>query len=283
MKRSLFHGDPQRIVTITTILVLTGGGDHGNCSMQQFFNGVYASFWCCHHLFKGEYPVVKPEWGIKRHCQACGANFYDLRRSPIICPKCDEVFDPEAFVKPRRSRAPVEKEKAAPVKKDAAETPDEAPAEKDEKTGDKLAAAEGLDDNLVTASLDEEDNDAVFVPSEELEPEPDFQAEGEGSGDAEAKPDEAAEGKAEKAGVTETEAEPKTGTKPAKAEPKATKVKKKPGKAEKAGKAKPAKAEPKTTKPKKETKAKPKTATKKKAEPKKKAPAKAKAAKGKKA
>ena len=40
--------------------------------------------------------MIKPEWGIKRHCQACGVNFYDLKRSPIVCPKCSEVFDPEA-------------------------------------------------------------------------------------------------------------------------------------------------------------------------------------------
>ena len=210
--------------------------------------------------------MVKPEWGIKRHCQACGANFYDLRRSPIICPKCGDEFDPEAFVKPRRSQAPVEKEVAAPVKKDAIE----APAEKDEKTGDKLAAAESLDDNLVTASLDEDEEEKVFVPSEELEAEPDFQAEGEENGDVETKPDEAAE-------KPESEEKAKTGTKPAKAK----KAKPAP---KKEAKAKPAKAEPETTKPKKETKAKSaKNETKKKAEPKKKPPAKAKAAKGKKA
>ncbi len=32
--------------------------------------------------------MVKPELGSKRICVACGAKFYDLRRTPVICPKC---------------------------------------------------------------------------------------------------------------------------------------------------------------------------------------------------
>jgi uncharacterized protein (TIGR02300 family) len=51
-------------------------------------------------------PVAKAEWGHKRICQSCGARFYDLRRSPIECPKCGTVFDPEILVKARRPRTP---------------------------------------------------------------------------------------------------------------------------------------------------------------------------------
>ncbi|MCS6855209.1 MAG: TIGR02300 family protein [Elioraea sp.] len=32
--------------------------------------------------------MVKPELGTKRICVACGAKFYDLRRTPVTCPKC---------------------------------------------------------------------------------------------------------------------------------------------------------------------------------------------------
>jgi len=56
--------------------------------------------------------VSKPEWGIKRICQSCAAHFYDMRKSPIICPKCGSVFDPEAVLKSRRRAV----EKLAPVK-----------------------------------------------------------------------------------------------------------------------------------------------------------------------
>ena len=34
--------------------------------------------------------MVKPEWGLKRTCQSCGARFYDLNHEQIVCPKCDE-------------------------------------------------------------------------------------------------------------------------------------------------------------------------------------------------
>ena len=49
--------------------------------------------------------MSKPEWGTKRLCQSCGARFYDLRRSPIECPKCGTIFDPELMTKTRRPRA----------------------------------------------------------------------------------------------------------------------------------------------------------------------------------
>jgi len=56
--------------------------------------------------------VAKPEWGTKRICPSCGTRYYDLMRDPVVCPKCATPFDPEAFLKSRRTRpvAPVEKE-----------------------------------------------------------------------------------------------------------------------------------------------------------------------------
>ena len=49
--------------------------------------------------------MAKPEWGIKRTCQSCGARFYDLMKSPIVCPKCGTEYDPEAVLKSRRARS----------------------------------------------------------------------------------------------------------------------------------------------------------------------------------
>ncbi|MDR1267343.1 MAG: TIGR02300 family protein [Holosporales bacterium] len=51
--------------------------------------------------------VAKLEWGRRRVCPPCGARFYDLQRSPIICPKCGEEFDPESLLK-RRTKKGVE-------------------------------------------------------------------------------------------------------------------------------------------------------------------------------
>ncbi len=58
----------------------------------------------------------RPELGIKRGCSACGARFYDLHRSPIVCPKCGVTHDPQAALKTRRGRPAPAPEKAAPVK-----------------------------------------------------------------------------------------------------------------------------------------------------------------------
>lgn len=59
--------------------------------------------------------MSKPEWGIKRICQNCTTRFYDMRRQPIICPKCDHPFDPEVLIKKRRGRPPLSEAKTTPI------------------------------------------------------------------------------------------------------------------------------------------------------------------------
>ncbi len=60
--------------------------------------------------------VAKSEWGLKRTCQSCSTRFYDLSRTPIVCPKCGAVFDPEIILKTRRPKAaPVERPAPVPV------------------------------------------------------------------------------------------------------------------------------------------------------------------------
>jgi uncharacterized protein (TIGR02300 family) len=65
--------------------------------------------------------LVKPDWGLKRTCQSCGQRFYDMTRSPIRCPKCSAVFDPEATLKTRRTKAPAQPERVVPVAAEADE------------------------------------------------------------------------------------------------------------------------------------------------------------------
>lgn len=49
--------------------------------------------------------MVKLEWGSKRTCGGCEARFYDLRRSPIVCPKCGSVLELQAAGRGKRGRA----------------------------------------------------------------------------------------------------------------------------------------------------------------------------------
>ena len=52
--------------------------------------------------------MAKITWGTKRTCPSCGARFYDLRRSSVVCPKCDTPYRGEINVKPKRTRVPAE-------------------------------------------------------------------------------------------------------------------------------------------------------------------------------
>ncbi len=113
-----------------------------------------------------ELPVANPEWGTKRICQNCGAKFYDMQREPITCPKCQTVFDPEAFLKTRRARTPVLADKEA------------APAAVAGEADIEVEDAEILEDEEEAAdtpeSGDEEDEDLIEDASELGEDEDDM-------------------------------------------------------------------------------------------------------------
>ena len=49
--------------------------------------------------------MAKPEWGKKRTCQACGTKYYDLNKTPMICPSCGAEFDPDLLLKTRRGKS----------------------------------------------------------------------------------------------------------------------------------------------------------------------------------
>ncbi len=48
--------------------------------------------------------MAKPEWGKKRICPACNTKYYDLKKSPIICPSCGTEFDPDIYLKSRKGK-----------------------------------------------------------------------------------------------------------------------------------------------------------------------------------
>ena len=121
--------------------------------------------------------MSKPEWGTKRICPSCGTRYYDMTRDPIVCPKCSTPFDPEAFLKSRRSRPapPVEKELepvgAEEIDADV-ETEEAEPAEEGEE-GVPLEENEEDEELIEDASElgeDEDDMAEVIENVEEEEP-----------------------------------------------------------------------------------------------------------------
>ena len=49
--------------------------------------------------------MAKPEWGKKRTCQSCGTKYYDLNKTPMICPSCGVEFDPDIFLKTKKGKS----------------------------------------------------------------------------------------------------------------------------------------------------------------------------------
>ncbi len=106
--------------------------------------------------------MPKPEWGSKHICHNCGARYYDLRRDPIVCPKCNTQFDPEAFLKSRRSRTAAVEEVAvaAPAAKAKSPKP-EAPAEEPEEVAEVELEADDEAAGLEPLEADAESDDTA--------------------------------------------------------------------------------------------------------------------------
>lgn len=106
--------------------------------------------------------MVKPEWGLKRTCTSCSARFYDLNKTPIICPKCGAENEKE-IVKIKRGTKTAKK--AAPAK--AAKVIDDVDDDLDADLTDDTEDEDLMED---ASDLGEDDEDMAEV-IEHIEPE----------------------------------------------------------------------------------------------------------------
>lgn len=86
--------------------------------------------------------MAKAELGLKRTCVACGAKFYDLMRSPAVCPKCGT----EQPAEQPRSRRPGGAEDRIKPKRVIEPALEEAELEVEVEEGDEDAVIEDADD-----------------------------------------------------------------------------------------------------------------------------------------
>jgi len=115
--------------------------------------------------------VAKPEWGQKRTCTSCGGRFYDLARTPIICPKCGATVETEPVFKVRRgSSAPAPEPKVVvPVvvvdEEGELDPEDIAVIEDDEVVEGEQEASEDDESGLIedASDLGEDDDDMAEV------------------------------------------------------------------------------------------------------------------------
>ena len=97
--------------------------------------------------------------GRKRRCTSCGIKFYDLTKTPAVCPACGTEFDPEVLLKSRRGRAAAKVDEVrAPTKEEDVNEDDVVEkTENDEfESDDEVLAPES---DLIAISADDDDDD----------------------------------------------------------------------------------------------------------------------------
>ena len=96
--------------------------------------------------------------GRKRRCASCGIKFYDLTKTPAICPACGTEFDPEVLLKSRRGRATAKVDEAKIPSKEEDVNDDDVveKAENDEfeNDDDEVLASES---DLISISADDDE------------------------------------------------------------------------------------------------------------------------------
>ena len=95
--------------------------------------------------------------GLKRICMNCGMRFYDLDKTPIICPSCETEFTGEEKVKVRRGRVAAVAE--APVKKDPVAVVEDEDDLDDIDPDDDIVSLDDVDED----DLDDDDEEETFT------------------------------------------------------------------------------------------------------------------------
>jgi len=98
--------------------------------------------------------MSKPARGIKRVCQSCGTRFYDLGRTPIVCPSCQAAYQVTQPTSRRGERAPTPevREKAEPEVETVALEPETISLEEVEEAGEDVVVE---DEEIVDLGEDE--------------------------------------------------------------------------------------------------------------------------------
>jgi uncharacterized protein (TIGR02300 family) len=105
--------------------------------------------------------VAKPELGNKHQCQQCGTKFFDLNKTPVVCPKCGTIFHAVALSRAaQRATATVEEDDV-----EAEGAPELVSLEDAEADADKVAVV--VDDDV---EVEDEAADDTFLEEEEEDP-----------------------------------------------------------------------------------------------------------------
>jgi uncharacterized protein (TIGR02300 family) len=118
--------------------------------------------------------VAKPDLGNKRQCQNCGTKFFDLNKSPILCPKCGTQFEAIPLARSPARAAPPPDDEDVPVDtanielvsiEDAEEGSEKVPVV----AGDEVEIEDDPADDTFLAEEEEEDDDVSGLIDGEIE------------------------------------------------------------------------------------------------------------------
>jgi len=124
----------------------------------------------------GTSDVAKPELGMKRQCLSCGTKFYDLNRSPILCPKCGAHFQVQQLSRRVEAAKSEDDEETVVGKTEVDMVPlEEAEAGTPEKDipGDDIDIGEDIggddDDTFLEQEEEEDDGDVSDLIGSDIE------------------------------------------------------------------------------------------------------------------
>jgi len=120
--------------------------------------------------------MSKPARGSKRVCQSCGTRFYDLGRTPIVCPSCQAVYQVTQPTSRRGERAPAPevREKVEPEVEPVALEPETISLEEVEEAGeDAVIEDEEIVDLVEEAEIPAAGEDDTFLEEPEGDEEAD--------------------------------------------------------------------------------------------------------------
>ena len=109
--------------------------------------------------------MAHKDLGRKRRCASCGIKFYDLTKTPAVCPACGTEFDPEVLLKSRRGRVSAKVDEArTPIKEEDVNDDDVVEkTENDEFEHDEEALTSEGDLMSISADDDDEETDSSGV------------------------------------------------------------------------------------------------------------------------
>lgn len=99
--------------------------------------------------------MAKAKLGTKRTCTSCGLRYYDLNKTPIICPRCMVEFDSESLFKTRKLRQRTKASKDDLELSNEVETAEGTPTDLDQNTSNVSSS----DNDAMPSDLDYDNHD----------------------------------------------------------------------------------------------------------------------------